>query len=213
MIRPKSLLIVFGALACMVASTLPASAEWVTDIYLGAASTRDEDVTRRIAGVSVTEKEDFDTSFSLGVRVGYWFEAAPWLGLAVDASFYNPDADLTVFPVSPLLMLRWPLLTSPEFPKGRLQPYVGAGPGVFISTLKSDLRPVLEGTFSDTSVDLGLDMRAGLVWMFNKSTGLFAEYRFTHLSPSFADSPATTSVRIDTELNTHHLLAGFSFRF
>jgi hypothetical protein len=212
-IRPRSFCIAFVVLACVTAPPPPAAAEWFTDIYLGAATTMDEDVTVRISGVSVKKKGEFDAAFTLGVRGGYWFEAVPWLGLAVDASFFNPDADLTVFPVSALLMLRWPLLTSPEFSKGRLQPYLGVGPGVFVSALKSDLRPALEGTFSDTSVDLGLDVRAGLTWMFNKNTGLFAEYRFTHVSPRFSDSPADVSVRIDTELNSHHLLVGVSFRF
>ena len=215
MIRQRSLLIGFGVLAWLVTAALPASAEWVTDLYLGAAITQKEDVTIKIAGVGASEKVNFDTSFTLGARVGYWFEGLPWLGLALDASFFNPDADLTVYPISPLLMLRWPLFTSTQFPKGQLQPYAGVGPGLFISTTKIDLRPELEATFSDTSIDFGLDVRAGLAWLFAKNTAFFVEYRFTHVRPSFEDHVGFANLRttVETNLNTHHLLGGISFRF
>ena len=45
-----------------------------------------------------------------------------------------------VFPISALLMLRYPLLKDSEFfPQGRLQPYTGVGPGAFISRGELDL--------------------------------------------------------------------------
>src|SRR3972149_5951715 len=213
MIRQKHLFLVVLALAGWFVVTPPASAEWVTDIYLGAAITQKEDVAIQIEGLRAREKLHFDPPFTLGARVAYWFESAPWLGLALDASVYNPDADLTVFPVSALLMLRWPLLTSVEFPKGRLQPYAGIGPGVFVSTTKVDLRPELPAEFSDTSIDLGLDARAGLAWLFAKNTAVFVEYRFTHVSPHFEDRPADLKTTVDVDLNTHHMLVGISFRF
>ena len=209
----RSLVVLVGILAGLVTASPPASAEWVTDVYLGAAITQKEDVAIQIEGLRASEKVDFDTSFTLGARVAYWFESTPWLGLALDASFYNPDADLTVFPVSALLMFRWPLLTSVEFPKGRLQPYAGIGPGVFVSTTKVDLRPELPAEFSDTSIDLGLDARAGLAWLFAKNTAVFVEYRFTHVSPHFEDRPADLKTTVDVDLNTHHMLVGISFRF
>ena len=213
MTRQRALPMVFAMLAWLVTAALPASAEWVTDVYLGAAITQKDDVTIQIEGLRASEKVNFDTSFTLGGRVAYWFESTPWLGLAIDASVYNPDADLTVFPISALLMLRWPLLTSVEFPKGRLQPYAGIGPGVFISTTKVDLRPEVPAEFSDTSIDLGLDARAGIAWLFAKNTAVFAEYRFTHVSPRFEDRPADLQTTVDVDLNTHHMLVGISFRF
>lgn len=214
MIRQKFLfIVVLVVLSCLGASTLPASAEWVTDLYSGAALTQHEHATIQVEGVSVSEKLNFDSSFTLGARVAYWFESTPWLGLALDASVFNPDADLTVFPISALLMLRWPLLTSVEFPKGRLQPYAGIGPGLFISSIKVDLLPEVPAQFSDTSIDLGLDGRAGIAWLFAKNTAVFAEYRFTHVSPRFEDRPADLKTRVDVDLNTHHFLVGISFRF
>jgi len=58
-------------------------------------------------------------------------------------------------------MLRLPLLKDPDkgFPHGRLQPYVAAGPGVFISRAKADFGDLGLGSESDTSVDIGVDVR------------------------------------------------------
>src|SRR3972149_8193929 len=98
MIRQKHLFLVVLALAGWIVVTPPASAEWVTDISLGAANHQKEDVAIQIEGLRASEKVDFDTSFTLGARVAYWFESAPWLGLAPRASVFNPDPDLTVLP-------------------------------------------------------------------------------------------------------------------
>ena len=199
---------------CAFLGAPPAAAEWFTDLYLGGTITQDADATVRVLGTSFTERADFGSDFTLGGRVGHYFERLPWLGWAFDASYYQLAEDLTVVPLSALLLLRWPLLPHQDVPKGRLQPYVGIGPGLFWSHATPDVMlDTQTERFSATSVDLGLDARAGFVWQFHKHTAIFWEYRFTHVNPTFTDDVSGVRTTTEAPLNTHHLQVGLSFRF
>ncbi len=214
MIRCRKLASVACAFVCaLLLLAAPASAEWFADLWAGASQTQNEDLKLRILDVEVTDEVDYSTTFSVGLRVGYWFESARWLGLALDVSYSRPDPDLTVFPVSALVMLRLPLLTSEEFPSGRLQPYIAGGPGFFVSKFAGDLGNDLGGRTSDTSYDLGLDVRGGLTFMFTPDFGIFAEYRMTRVSPEWNLHITGMDATVKTDLNTHSLIGGVSFRF
>src|SRR5438477_12401437 len=164
----------------LTGSTLPVFAEGFIDLYLGAAVTRDSDVKATAFGVSETGRVEWDRSFTAGGRFGFWFESLDWLGLALDASFFKPDSDITVIPVSVLAMLRLPLLKDKDkgFPHGRLQPYIAAGPGLFISRADGSFGTGLSSV-SDTSVDLGVDVRGGLAFLSTMNIAPLAQYRGT----------------------------------
>jgi len=199
----------------LTGSTLPVFAEGFIDLYLGAAVTRDSDVKATAFGVSETGRVEWDRSFTAGGRFGFWFESLDWLGLALDASFFKPDRDITVIPVSALAMLRLPLLrdTDKGFPHGRLQPYVAAGPGVFISRAKADFGDLGLGSDSDTSIDIGVDVRGGMAFLITKNIAAFLEYRFTHVKPEFSFDVAGIKTKAEMTLDTHHVLGGIGFRF
>ena len=199
----------------LTGSTLPVFAEGFIDLYLGAAVTRDSDVKATAFGVSETGRVEWDRSFTAGGRFGFWFESLDWLGLALDASFFKPDRDITVIPVSALAMLRLPLLRDNDkgFPHGRLQPYVAAGPGVFISRAKADFGDLGLGSDSDTSVDIGVDVRGGMAFLITKNIAAFLEYRFTHVKPEFSFDVAGIKTKAEMTLDTHHVLGGIGFRF
>jgi hypothetical protein len=70
---------------------------------------------------------------------GYWFEDIPWLGIASESPLLrldekdqdiSIDEDTNLDPLSGFLLLR--------YPNGRLQPFVGIGPTLFVSDLRSD---------------------------------------------------------------------------
>lgn len=214
----------FASAACAVPCALlllaaPASAEWFADLWAGASRTQSEDITLTISSLDFeeTDKVDYSDTFTVGLRVGYWFDSASWLGLALDVSYFRPDPDVTVVPVSALVMLRLPLFTSEEFPRGRLQPYVAGGPGFFASKFAGDLGSDLGGRASDTSYDLGLDLRGGLTFLFTQDFGIFLEYRMTRVSPEWnirvLDGDVDRDATVKTDLNTHHVIGGVSFRF
>ena len=209
-------------LSLWMAAPSLAAAEWFGDLYLGAAWTRSHNASTTVpAGepepngeyeyapppptpTSETERADFKSGLALGGRVGYWFQSASALGLALDVSYFQPDAngvDLTVVPISALVMVRLN-------PKGKIQPYAGVGPGLFISHASTDI-DTGEGAvhFSDTARDLGVDARAGIAWQVAPKWGVFTEYRFTHFKVDFSD----LGINTETILNTHYVLAGIRF--
>ena len=94
-----------------------------------------------------------DASYnSYDEQLGYWFEDIPWLGIAAEAPLLQPDeqdqetsieADTNFDPLSGFLLLR--------YPNGRLQPFVGIGPTLFISDLRSDTADSLRHIFMGIS--------------------------------------------------------------
>jgi opacity protein-like surface antigen len=184
----SAILVALLVLSILTISPMPASAEWFLDVYGGESTTRDASVTAEITSYGVfiatttkshTEKVDLDSSFTMGGRLGYWSEKLPWLGVSLDLSYFKAEgekAEFDVVPLSLLLMLRWPLFKSENFPKGRLQPYVVVGPGYFFTDSRVNFRPALQDSVSGSSGEIGFDARAGLAWQFHKHWAIFGEY-------------------------------------
>lgn len=211
-------------------------AEPFFDLYGGWALSQKTDATREDffpftvplpPSVKTTKQFQYDTSGTFGVRGGYWLESLPWLGGAMDLSFFQRKAEgahIDLVPLSLLLMLRYPLITNNEFPKGKLQPYIGIGPSFFYSHSTMDFGPPLgQATHGNFFTDVGLDVRAGTSWQFHRAVAVFFEYRFTHVKLGYKEEhciglsclgndPVTvTEHTIGTTINTHHFLMGIRF--
>ena len=132
----KLIVITISALSLLILVPSLATAEGVLSIYGGAVYPNNTDVKVRVNGASgqVTERSDFDDTYTFGTRLTYWFTDpdlnADWFGMALDVSYYRYEdgpfnIDVDVVPITGLIMLRYP---------GKfLQPYVGVGGGIFIS--------------------------------------------------------------------------------
>jgi hypothetical protein len=179
----------------------------------------------------------FEDSVSYGMRAGYWF--GPWFGVALDAFTFEPnldaenfttdDTDVRAIPISLLLMLRWPLLASEEYPLGRLHPYVGGGPSLFITEFEGDVDLSIfdftrteepAGEFSSRKVDPGMALLVGLDFQILPFVGVFGEYRYTLAEPVWhdtvlgvGDDPPTITADFSVPLRTHHIVGGITFRF
>ena len=206
------LALVMIGLGAIVIAARPASAEWFLDAYGGASITSDADVTIR-NGTTVDDQVKFDTEAMGGGRIGYWLEGLRWLGVAADVSYFAPAAQgataetrLEIIPLSPLVMFRLPLLESPQFPKGRLQPYLGVGPGFFLTSVEVDV-PGLGEESTDWQFEVGVDARAGVAFMITPKFGTFVEGRYT----VFSTNPGGQSTEFDVE--TFHVAGGVTIRW
>jgi opacity protein-like surface antigen len=212
-----------------IGSVHNAGAEGFMDIYGGGAFTQnaDADISRSVSYLgSIRKKTDtenvhFGSSFTAGYRFGCWSEKYPYLGVAGDLSYFragNETVKVHAVPMSFLVMLRWPLLKTRDFPKGRIQPYVGIGPGFFYSYSEADFQPEFSDTVSGFSLDMGVDARAGIAWQFHKHMALFGEYRYTNFrvdleTTSLLYGLGGTRDTIETRMSTDHFLMGISYRF
>jgi len=238
LVRTKSLLMLTSALTCLVV-TAPAAAEWFGDLYLGGAFTEKHDVGTNFAttgGQVTTLDVRFDKSFAGGARGGYWFPFELGhlnFGVGLDISHFRPDVsrqtrifcsrfcassifddlDLSVWTIGFDAMLRFPLLKTPQFPKGQLQPYITVGPAIFVA-YAADRRNFEPSHQSDSDASVGVKAGAGVAWQFTKTIAMFGEYRYTHFSPEFTfRDDVLGSATLSTDVNTHSLLVGVSFRF
>ena len=196
----------------LLAFATPVSAEWFADAYLGPAVTQGSTLSLTLFNQEFKEDINGRSSPEFGLRLGRWLDdfELPWLGFAVDVSYFRPATDVQTVPISLLVMARASLLKDEEFPHGRLQPYAGIGGGLFISNASGGIG---FHDVDDTSVDIGLDVRVGLAYQFLPNWAAFTEYRFTHVSPSWNVKVFGGETSADTTFNTHHVLLGISYRF
>ena len=189
-----------------------ASAEWFLEGYLGPAITPSNTLTFDVFDEEQKQDVSGRSSPSFGVRVGKWFDdfQLPWLGVALDVSYFRPAVDVQTIPISLLLMARYGFLKDEEFKDGRLQPYAAVGPGLFISHASGSIG---FNDVDDTSTNIGLDLRLGLLLRIDSNWGAFTEYRFTHVSPTWDVDAFGVKTSASTTFNTHHILLGVSYRF
>src|SRR5262245_22377778 len=244
----KRLLGAVVLLVGLAVGAVPASAEWFADLYVGGAFTQNNDLKAKGSfngtPFELTANDlRFDSSVTGGGRLGYWFEALPWLGLGLDVAYFAPNVasqnvdttvkvggisanvgqlsfdkvKLDVTDVSFDLMLRWPgLVASAQFPKGRLQPYLTVGPTIFLATAKDSTNFGSPNNQSSHDTSVGVKAGVGTTWMLTPHIGIFGEYRFTHFSPKFEfdnDVAGFSKTKVETDVNTHHVLVGVPFRF
>jgi len=196
-------------LGILLITSTQAKAELMTELYGGEGFTKNHNASVDLPDAKITGIHNslkFNSAATIGGRAIYWINNLPYLGLGLDAShFFGPDQknqisvtklcisgfgcstspetikkfnnNVTVLGLD--IMLRLPLFVSNEFTKGRLQPYLSAGPAAFFTTLK-DTNNFIPAGQSSTYTSFGVKAGAGFMLFLTKSLGTFIEYRGTN---------------------------------
>lgn len=127
-----------------------------------------------------------------GIKFGRYFDNFPWFGVEVETNFSRNNIRGNQGRISPPvpggptnalggpdwfmiwdmqcnLLARCGFLKDKEIPFGRLQPYIGIGPGF----------EVIYGKF-DSAKNFAIEAQAGVRYMCNKNIGIFIEYKFSY---------------------------------
>ncbi len=217
------------------------SAEWYADAYAGAVWTPNSDltVTSSLGTTTTYQGLDVHNNWTAGARGGYWLDnkKMDWLGFGLDFFFFHLKTppgqqvgvtsnggtttqfahwSLPAFGIGfDVLRLRIPLIRDEQFIHGRVQPYIAAGPTVFI-TYAGQNDFVQPSGQSSTDVSVGAKVDGGVLVMVTKRIGAFAQYRFTHFTSKLDyvnTTPAPAAETFTTSYNTHHVIAGVSVNF
>jgi Outer membrane protein beta-barrel domain len=219
----------------------PGAAEWFADIYAGASLTKDHDVVIRdqVVGKGTYRDVEFGTSLAYGARLGRYFDAVPFLGLAIDFFNFSPNippqavqrdgcflvtgcggegrtgrVDIDAKALSLDVMLRLPLFKTAEEPRGVVQPYIAAGVPLFITTVTPRSTRQFRNQDDETHLSVGYKGAAGVAFRVFSNLDLFAEYRYTHTETDVdLRSAILRNASFETDLNTHSFLIGISARW
>jgi len=205
----KRIGVMFGLMLALALVMMPAAAQarmWVGG-QLGANFVASTDVDVNIAGVGVETARNVrvDPSVIGGLTLGYDFVREGFLGynypdwmkyfsFATDFTYNRFDllkedkAEGYMAVWSFLFIGKYGFFPDSEVPFGRLQPYVGVGPGIVFSGINIDPGG------SKSSVDIALVTEAGLRYMALKNVSLDVAFRYRYTSPSYsftsvADNP------------------------
>jgi len=103
-----------------------------------------------------------------------------------------------------------PCMTSNEYPNGRLNPYVGVGPTILITSM--DFSNM--GGNNSTSVNVGLVAEAGVRYMITPAFSADLAYRYRYAQPSVSTTlPGVGNVDMSGSMNSHQGIIRLAYHF
>lgn len=182
-------------------------------------------------GKVTTSKQKFEPAVVGGLKFGYFLKSIPYLGFEAETNFANnnvrqqpvrlsrpvqgttqailPNDDWVTWTMALHVVGRYGFLPDQEVPFGRLQPYVGIGPGLVV--IYDEI---------DAGKNFSIDVMAGLRYMMLKNVSAFVEYKFSHqwdveLDPHEIIPVGGTSQRgkATFDYDSHRIVLGVAYHF
>jgi opacity protein-like surface antigen len=185
------------------------------------------DVERTSAGSGLpagTKVSDLSlkTSVLYGLKLGYYLESLPWLGIEGEVFNTNPHVKqqtqtmtlpsgtvlsgtpsgslLSVLTLATNLMVR--------YPGASFQPYLGVGPGLFFARNHFS---TAAGEASTSTTQIGLNALAGIRYLATDHVALFLEGKYSHAQLNFGTSH--TMPGSHNTYNAFHAAFGIAYLF
>lgn len=170
----------------------------------------------------------YDPGVIGGLKFGRYFDTIPWLGMELETNFSRhavreqrvslspplPNGQATllmpryrfyVWAMQLNLLARYGLRKDKEVTFGRLQPYLGIGPGF----------EVLYGV-TDSAKNFAIGAMAGIRYMLTLNVGLFCEYKFSYQFDVEVERvviPPYEAGKISMDVPHHRIVIGVSYHF
>jgi len=178
----------------------------------------------------------FDANFSGGLTLGYdfvnkgfggnvWPDWMKYLSLVLDLTYEDigfkhqwvktgsgveltPCGNVRMLTITPMIIGKYGFMPNAEMPFGRLQPYVGLGPGLIISN------PEVSGLIvrGSNKVDMTLVFESGLRYMLLRNVSLDAAFRYRTINTEFGHSYDALGADGKIDLDFDPKLYSFIFR-
>jgi opacity protein-like surface antigen len=174
---------------------------------------------------------DLKESILYGGKIGYYFRSARWLGLETEVfnttphikeqshTFSNPSAPSTpsaTLQGAHFRVLMWaPFNVILRYPKSRLQPYIGFGPGIFFASIKGEGLGAENPTSTSSNGKIGLNAKAGVEYYFTRRVSAFGEWKYNYVRLNFSENPDLFPFpyAFKATYSVHHLAFGLAYHF
>jgi opacity protein-like surface antigen len=205
--------------------------------YLGGSLVQNTDLQFRDGlvperGGRVTARNQrFEPAVVGGIKFGYFLKSVPYLGFEAETNYAHnnvrqqvvklsrpvqgstqailPTDDWSTWTLALHIVGRYGFFPDQEVPFGRLQPYVGLGPGLVV--IYDEV---------DAAKNFSIDVMAGLRYMMLKNVSAFVEYKFSHQWDVELDSHAIIPVggtvqrgQATFDYTTHRIVLGVAYHF
>ena len=176
----------------------------------------------------VAKNITFQPGAVAGIKFGRYFDSIPWFGIEVETNFsrniirgnqgsaFPPQPSLPtpvlggpdyfmIWDIQHTFMFRYGFLKDKEVTFGRLQPYIGIGPGY----------EIVYGKF-DSQKNIAIEAMAGVNYMVNSKIGLFLEYKFSYqFAIEYQDVRISngTAYTFTQDLPHHRFVVGVAYHF
>jgi opacity protein-like surface antigen len=165
-----------------------------------------------------------------GLKFGYFLKSIPYLGFEIETNFspnrvsqQNVNSNISIngrhyvtltndnwvnWTMAGHIVGRYGFLKDSEVPFGRLQPYVGLGPG-FVVMYDRD----------DAAKNFSIDAMAGIRYMLLKNVSTYVEYKYDHqFSPEMESHEFMTNGAVGKGTATlpydlHRIVVGVAYHF
>lgn len=179
--------------AGQVGATLPSLGGGLTNIDVGSPF---------LQGTTHSDL-DLQNSVLYGGKIGYYFRSARWFGLETEIFNTTPNikqqthtfSNPSTAPVSATLqgahlrVTMWsPINIMLRYPKGRLQPYIGLGPGIFFARIKGEGLGAENPTSTSSNGTIGFNAKAGVEYFMTRHLSVFGEWKYNYARFSFSEN-------------------------